>query len=259
MKTEILVVDDDRRLRDLLNRYLREQGFSVSTVADGHALDRVLARDVQQLDRDRNLLLAGVSHDLRTPLARLRLAAELLENTSDPVLRHDMIHDIEHMDGIISQFLAYVRHGSDEAARPGDLNRLLQELSERYSDAQGKITLHLAALPMIRFKPLAMQRLLSNLLENAWLHGNSEVEVHTQALPDRVVIKVLDRGPGIPESERQKMMQPFTQLASAREEKGAGLGLAIVDRIARLHRGKISLLSREGGGLEARLELPLEQ
>lgn len=215
-----------------------------------------MARDVQQLDKDRNLLLAGVSHDLRTPLARLRLAIELLENTSDPGLRQGMIQDIEDMDLIINQFLAYVRHGTDETSCPGDLNRLLQELAERHVEPGKKITLYLSALPAIHFKPLAMQRLLNNLLDNALLHGNSEVEIHTQALPDRAVVKVMDRGPGIPESERQRVLQPFTQL-TARGEVGAGLGLAIVDRIARLHRGTISLWARDGGGLEARLELPL--
>lgn len=216
-----------------------------------------MARDVQQLDSDRNLLLAGVSHDLRTPLARLRLAIELLENTGDPALRHDMIQDIETMDEIISQFLAYVRQGVDEAAAPSDLNRLLQELSERFNAPGQDITLHLAPLPLLPFKPLAMQRLFSNLLSNAVLHGNSDIEVHTQALPDRIVVKVLDRGPGIPEAERQRMLQPFMQMASARRDKGAGLGLAIVDRIARLHNGSINLLPREGGGLEAHLELPI--
>ncbi len=217
-----------------------------------------MARDVQQLDQDRNLLLAGVSHDLRTPLARLRLAIELLENTSDPALRQDMIQDIEDMDLIINQFLAYIRHGTDEAACPGDLNRLLHDLVERYTETGKHITLHLSPLPMIRFKPLAMQRLFGNLLDNALLHGNSEVEIHTLALSDDAIIKVLDRGPGIPECDRQRVLKPFIQL-SARGESGAGLGLAIVDRIARLHHGKLSLLTREGGGLEAVLEIPLRQ
>src|SRR5713226_2088849 len=92
-----------------------------------------MAQDVAQLNRDRNLLLAGVSHDLRTPLSRVRLAVEMLEKDTDPELRQSMIQDIEDMDAIVSQFLGYVREGSDEATGHGDLNRLIREVSERFS------------------------------------------------------------------------------------------------------------------------------
>jgi two-component system osmolarity sensor histidine kinase EnvZ len=216
-----------------------------------------MAQDVAQLNRDRNLLLAGVSHDLRTPLSRVRLAVEMLAKDTDPELRQSMIQDIEDMDAIVSQFLGYVREGSDEAAGQGDLNHLIREVSERFSRRGKNISLHLQTLPAVSFKPLAMQRLLSNLLDNALRHGGPEIEIYTKQVTDSIIVKVSDSGPGIPEFERQRLMQPFTRLNPARGQVGAGLGLAIVDKIAKLHSGKISLLTRDGGGLEVRLELPL--
>jgi len=216
-----------------------------------------MAQDVAQLNRDRDLLLAGVSHDLRTPLSRVRLAVEMLEKDTDPELKESMIQDIEDMDAIVSQFLGYVREGSDEATGQGDLNHLIREVSERFTRRGKSISLHLQTLPAVAFKPLAMQRLLSNLLDNAVRHGGPEVEIYTKQVADRVIVKVADSGPGIPESERQRLMQPFTRLNPARGQVGAGLGLAIVDKIAKLHGGKVCLLTRDGGGLEVRLELPL--
>jgi two-component system osmolarity sensor histidine kinase EnvZ len=102
-----------------------------------------------------------------------------------------------------------------------------------------------------------MQRLVANLLDNALRHGGAEVEVATRVESGRAVIEVLDRGPGIPPGESERMLQPFTRLDRARSTSGTGLGLAIVDRIARLHGGSVQLLARGGGGLRARVELPL--
>jgi len=102
-----------------------------------------------------------------------------------------------------------------------------------------------------------MQRLLGNLVDNALNHGGGEVEVTSAVEDDRAVIEVLDRGPGIPPEEAERMMRPFTRMNSARSGGGTGLGLAIVERIAHLHGGEVRLLARDGGGLRARVELPL--
>ncbi len=222
-----------------------------------HAFNQ-MAQDIEQLNKDRTLLLAGVSHDLRTPLSRVRLAVEMLGKNTDAELRQSMVQDIEDMDAIVSQFLAYVRDGSDEIASQVDLNHLVKEVSQRFSRPGKNIRLHLQPLPAVPFKPMAMQRLLGNLLDNAMRHGGGEIEIHTQHLSDCIVVKVSDSGPGIPESERHRVMQPFIRLNSAQGKAGTGLGLAIVDKITRLHEGKISLLTRDGGGLEVRLELPVE-
>jgi signal transduction histidine kinase len=102
----------------------------------------------------------------------------------------------------------------------------------------------------------AMQRLLSNLIENALRHGEGPVEVTTAREGHMNILEVLDRGPGIPAEDAARMLQPFTRLNSARSTSGTGLGLAIVDRIARLHGGAVHLLSRDGGGLRVRIEMP---
>jgi len=101
-----------------------------------------------------------------------------------------------------------------------------------------------------------MQRLLSNLIDNALRHGNGSAEIVTGEEGGFLFVEVLDRGPGIPAAEAARMLQPFTRMDSARSTSGTGLGLAIVDRIAQMHGGKIRLLPREGGGLRARVELP---
>jgi two-component system osmolarity sensor histidine kinase EnvZ len=97
-----------------------------------------------------------------------------------------------------------------------------------------------------------------NLIENALRHGGPDVEVRTAVEDGRAVVEVLDRGPGVPAGEAENMLRPFTRMDTARSTPGTGLGLAIVDRIARLHGGEVRLLPREGGGLRARVELPLQ-
>ena len=114
-------------------------------------------------------------------------------------------------------------------------------------------------MPRLQLKPLAMQRLLTNLIDNALRHGSPTVEVETALIDGSVRLSVLDRGPGIPPADAERMLQPFTRLNAARSTSGSGLGLAIVDRIAKLHRGSVQLLPREGGGLDARVELPLNK
>ena len=105
-----------------------------------------------------------------------------------------------------------------------------------------------------------MKRLISNLLENALAHGGKEVCVATRSEGGRLILEVLDRGPGIPAQETERLKQPFTRLEQARSGKGgSGLGLAIVDRIARHHGGRLELLAREGGGLVARVSLPAQE
>jgi two-component system osmolarity sensor histidine kinase EnvZ len=125
------------------------------------------------------------------------------------------------------------------------------------------IQVRLSPTPAIDCRPVALRRALANLVENALRYGR-EVEVRSASQPSRdggrIVLSILDRGPGIPEAEIAHMRQPFTRLDAARGGKpGAGLGLAIVERIARLHQGELILRNREGGGLEAVLSLPVTE
>ena len=217
-----------------------------------------MAADLKRLDDERALLLAGVSHDLRTPLSRIRLGLEMMDDKGDDTLRAGLVQDIEDIDAAIGQFLDFARlRDAEEAVAGTDLNAMIENVVSRYARAGKPVRAKLGAVPPQAVRPRAMQRLLANLIDNALRHGGAEeVEVATAMDDARVVIEVLDRGPGIPADAAERMLQPFTRLDTARSGSGTGLGLAIVDRIARMHGGIVKLLAREGGGLRARVELP---
>ena len=214
-----------------------------------------MATSLKALETDRGVLLAGVSHDLRTPLARLRLGLELMPE-SDLKLKAEMERDIELMNAIVGQFLAYVRGEDNEKLQAqGDLNALISEVASGYVGES--ITVRCHAIPLLPVRPLAIKRLLANLIDNALKHAASPIEVISEINQGQAWIRVLDRGPGIPEAELQQALQPFSRLDVSRSAQGTGLGLAIAARIAKLHGGQVSLHNRPGGGLEARLAIPL--
>jgi two-component system osmolarity sensor histidine kinase EnvZ len=226
----------------------------VATVA--RAFNQMSA-DLATIERERALVLAGISHDLRTPLARLRLALELAKR-ADPRLVQEAVKDIDAMDGIVEQFLAYVRSDGGEPLRPdADLNAIVRAAGERLSREDRAVALRLGDLPPLPLRPGAVNRLVMNLIENALRHGAPPVEVETAVEEGRAVLRVLDRGSGIPEGERERAVQPFARLDRARSAPGTGLGLAIVDRIARAHGTALELRTRPGGGLEARVAFPV--
>ena len=211
-----------------------------------------MAGDLAALERERATVLAGISHDLRTPLARLRLALEMLEG--DTAVRDGIATDVEEIDSVIGQFLDYAR-GADEKRQPTDVDALLGELVEGYRRRGLDVSLRPGAAHHA-VAPTALRRAVTNLVNNALRHGGAPVEVAAGRDGARVVIEVLDRGPGIPASQVERLKQPFTRLNEARgAEGGAGLGLAIVERIARAHGGTLDFAAREGGGLVARLVL----
>lgn len=224
-----------------------------------HAFNQ-MAIDRKKLDDERALLLAGVSHDLRTPLARIRIGIEMMDDKGDPSLREGIVQDIEDIDAAINQFLDFARAAASENPTPdANLNQLVAELAQKYERAGKPLTLQVdEAAPPLPLRLLSMQRLIGNLIDNAFRYGGGkEVTVRTGRTADAAFVEVLDRGPGIPPEQAERMLQPFTRMDAARSTSGTGLGLAIVDRIAKMHNGSISLLPREGGGLCARVELPL--
>lgn len=218
-----------------------------------------MAEDVQQAARERELMLAGVSHDLRTPLTRLRLSLEFLQ--SDSELTEDMVRDIEDMDAILDQFLAFIRDGRDEPLEVLDLAEVIGEVVAPYNQKQETVRLFLEPVPQVPLRRVSLKRLLVNLIENALRYAGSAVEVAVSVSGDHsapyLVISVLDRGPGIDPQELASIFNPFIRGDRARGGQGAGLGLAIVKRIAALHGGNVELRNRSGGGLEARVCLPL--
>jgi two-component system osmolarity sensor histidine kinase EnvZ len=221
----------------------------------GAAFNR-MARDLESMERERAMVLAGISHDLRTPLSRMRLALEMSGATKDE-MRADlgaMVTDIEEIDAIIGQFLDFARGVNEEKARQ-DLGALVDEVAEHYLRLGKKISVK-GEKTLLPFARTAVRRAVSNLVDNALRYAGEPVEIELRKDPDTAVIEVRDRGPGIPAAEAERLKRPFTRLDAARSgPAGAGLGLAIVERVARAHGGSLELAPRAGGGLVARLTL----
>ena len=212
-----------------------------------------MAGDLAAMERERAMVLAGISHDLRTPLSRLRLAIEM--SGADRETAEGMGADVEEMDKVIGQFLAFARD-EDEPLVDGDLDGLIAEVVENYRKRDANLSFKPGTLSSTRFAPMAMRRAIANLVDNALHYAGGQVEIETRRDRGRVLIEVMDRGRGVPQGEAERLKRPFTRLDEARSGLGgAGLGLAIVDRIARAHGGQFELAARKGGGLIARLSL----
>jgi len=219
-----------------------------------------MATALELAERERAVMLAGVSHDLRTPLAKLRLATAILAEGNEPELIAGMVRNIGAADAIIGQFIDFARVGSDEALQLCELNELVRDLAT--TSGSNLITMELGEVPPLNCRPLALRRAIANLLENSLRYGRGDVNlpviIKTGLDNDHVRITVRDHGPGIPLQEIERLRQPFTRLEAARNgQSGAGLGLAIVDRIVRLHQGELVLTNHPGGGLIASIILPL--
>jgi two-component system, OmpR family, osmolarity sensor histidine kinase EnvZ len=216
-----------------------------------------MSRDLARLDDDRALILAGVSHDLRTPLARLRLGVEM--SADDPHLKSGMVADIEDMDRIIGQFLDFARLDGGEPPERIEVAVLADEVAQHYRETGHALDVDLAPAPAVPLRRVPFRRVVTNLLDNAFRYGGDAVSLRSGRDGDAVFLEVSDRGPGIPADEVERLKQPFTRLETARSgQGGSGLGLAIVDRIVRAHGGRFDLLARDGGGLVARVTLPLK-
>ena len=215
-----------------------------------------MTADLEQLDQDRALILAGVSHDLRTPLTRLRMGIEM--TTADDATRDGMVADVEEMDRTIGQFLDFARSKEITEYQNEPLQPLLEEMVEQYRRRGINLGVDITDVGSIPMNRATLRRAVGNLIDNAIRHGGSgliELALHGDA--NAVTVEVRDRGPGIPAAETDRLLRPFTRLDSARSNtSGAGLGLAIVDRIVRQHSGSIELRSRQGSGLVARIVLP---
>ncbi len=218
-----------------------------------------MAQQVQDLMTARTTLLAGVSHDLRTPLARMRLALELLKMAPDATLIERMERDIEQMNRLIGNVLDLARGLEHEVAVNTHLPEFLAEVAEDFSTpaCQISVTCPTGWMPIPRF---ALHRALGNLLQNALRYAPADpVELVCELDAAHCRIGVLDRGPGIAPEQIEFMFQPFHRLDTSRSPVtgGSGLGLAIVQELARANGWKVKLEARPGGGLQAWLELPV--
>lgn len=212
-----------------------------------------MARQVQAQSHTRTTLLAGVSHDLRSPIARLRMALELAREQPAPLLFDNMERYLGQMDSLIGDFIDYGRASSQRAPQPIDLAPWLAHLANEHQAGFAA-----CADLILPTDPTALERVLVNLLENAHRHAPaSPPQIVCSPTQCYVQIDILDRGPGIPPDHLEQVFDPFYRIDPARQAPGSGLGLAIVREICRAHGWRIGLSNRPGGGLQARLTLPL--
>lgn len=232
---------------------LAEAGPAETRLA-AQAFNRMQAR-IKRLVGERSRALAAVSHDLRTPLTRLRLRAELVD---DNTLRDQMAADLDAMSAMIDATLDYLRGLQDsETARPIDMNALLQSLVEDASVLGKTIEVHgQAATPYIG-RLSALRRALQNLIDNAIKYGHG-ASVRVEEQPGALHLVVEDEGPGIPPAELARVTEPYYRPDASRslETGGVGLGLSIVKDIALMHGGELHLANRPQGGLSATIVLP---
>jgi signal transduction histidine kinase len=204
----------------------------------------------------RTQVLAAMSHDLRTPLTRLRLRVESID---DDQLRQRLVEDLDEMSSMIRGALGVFRGLNDEeVAVPVDINALALELQRQHAELGGEVNIVGTARAPYVAKPLALKRCLGNLVQNAIRHGvRATLEIEDGA---QLIVRILDEGPGIPEDLLEKVFEPFFRLehSRSRDTGGTGLGLSIARDIAQAHGGSLSLHNRQNGGLEARLVLPRE-
>ena len=212
-----------------------------------------LVREVHELLEGRTTLLAGLSHDLRTPLARMRLALELLSRRPDPALIERLDQDVEEMNRLVGNMLDLARGLGREEPGEIEVDALLEELATRARETGAQVSVK--AEPCSAFgPPHALRRLLGNLVANAQRYGGGQpIELHARLEQGGVRIGVLDRGPGIPPTHLEAVFRPFHRVEPSRNPGtgGAGLGLAIVRQLAQANGWTVTLENRPGGGLAA--------
>lgn len=261
----LLVRQTLRPMRDLARAADRVGHGEVEAVPErgpGEVRDVIVAFNAMQarihkLIGDRTQALAAVGHDFRTPLARLRLRADAIDEDD---LRDAIQHDVVEMDQMVASLLAYLS-GEDEADAEApaatDLAVMCATLVDDVRDRGGKAKYHGPDHCELAVRRVALKRALTNLVDNAFHYGK-RIDLRLDAAPDRITIAVEDDGPGIPPDQRDRALEPFVRLdpARGRDTQGFGLGLAIVQRAIAAHRGEFALDSSPSGGLSARIVLP---
>jgi two-component system osmolarity sensor histidine kinase EnvZ len=218
-----------------------------------------MAQGIRQLEKDRALMMAGVSHDLRTPLTRIRLASEMISE-QDSWVRDGIVTDIEDMNAIIDQFIDYIRHHKEEALSQQDLNSLVLEQVTPERIQHRELVLDMAPdMPLVPLRTIAIKRVIANMVANALKYSSGALEITTLVDSKRqwVGVSLRDHGPGIPPADIQRMFEPFTQGDSARGSGGSGLGLAIIRKIIDMHQGRVSMHNHADGGLVVTIQLPI--
>ena len=273
-----------RKLQQAATNYIRLGTATTLPTNSGSAeIRRVnmafnrLFSTLSQAQKERTIMLAGISHDLRTPLTRMRLTAEMLP---DEFFREGLIYDIEDMDAILEQFISFMKDGSDEAVSLTNLDNIFREVMVQFAPLE--FIYQTDGLREVAVRPLSIKRLIVNLIVNAQRYGkppiyltatitptfnsqevdpDDETSVSTPGMvrkaKEQLVICVRDCGPGVANDHLERIMQPFERGESARTTQGSGLGLAIVQRITGLHHGTVEAINHPEGGLQVCVRIPL--
>ncbi|MBW8269963.1 ATP-binding protein [Caldovatus aquaticus] len=254
----VLAEAAERLGRDVNAPPLDERG--PSEIATAARAFNTMAERIRRFVADRTQMLAAIGHDLRTPITRLRLRAEFLE---DEEQRRKMLADLDEMEAMIAATLAFARDdAAAEPAAPVDLAALCRTVLDEAADAQPEAAERIAyegpERLTVRARPVALKRALANLVRNALAYGGSARIALSPPEGGTVRLAVEDDGPGIPEDELEAVFAPFRRLETSRnrETGGAGLGLPIARNILRAHGGDVVLRNRGGGGLSALVTLP---
>ena len=223
-----------------------------------------MSDSLSKISEERRFLLASVSHDIRTPLTRLRIASEMLPNQSHEI-KDSMEQDIQEINEIINQFLDFARGFEDEPVAPVNLGKFLKEIQRKHARMgqnfklkKKNIRSNIPKKLFIDLRLSAFQRCLDNLINNAFFYSKGNVEMQATLFEESFSVSIIDDGPGIPEHQKAKLLKPFERVDEARGNiGGSGLGLTIADHIARAHSGKLELINLKKGGLEAKITIPL--
>lgn len=239
---------------DLSGAQMSEQGPEEVARA-AHAFNAMQQRIMGYI-KERIQILAAISHDLQTPITRMRLRTDLLD---DDEMRAKMRDDLVQMEMLVREGVAYARtlHGADEVPRRIDPDSLVESMVADYTDSGQNVSLTGHIGEAIVTRPQALRRILGNLVDNALKYSGTGEVVLARGHAGRVSISVLDHGPGIPEDKLEAVFEPFVRVESSRNRDtgGTGLGLAIARQLALAINASLTLRNRPGGGLEARLVL----
>ena len=257
---------------------LRDLSQAATQVGQGHApqlnvkatvleLDELvgcfntMAQQVHTLINNRTTLLAGISHDLRSPLARARLSVELARENIGPVALDDIDRYLAQMEILLKEFLEFSKGVYGARTVSTDLCEVLSGLCADFERGDPAVSF-LGESVSLHVDQVSLDRVLRNLVNNARRYGGGQpVEIHCATVDRNVVIEVMDRGPGIPPADRARVFEPFVRLESSRNRAtgGSGLGLAIVRDICHAEGWRVELLRRYGGGLTVRLTIPVRE
>jgi two-component system osmolarity sensor histidine kinase EnvZ len=218
----------------------------------------VMRNRIQRQVATRTEMLAGISHDLRTPLTRMKLQLAMMPEGE---AAEALAYDISVMEHMIQEYLDFARGDIGETAEEEDMDQFIGRIAGRYQNHDGEVTFKGASQTRMPVRRNLLARALHNLIDNALRYGGGKAQIATRRDGAYIVITIADAGPGVPEDKMEEIFQPFRRMEVSRNQEtgGAGLGLSIARDAIQSHGGTIELRNRKKGGLLVTINLPVEQ